>query len=161
MTYLRKHLKLITVAAACVAIGAAGSAIATAGAASTGTTTATRAAAGRIRRTPRPRAPAAPASARSSAAPSRRTWSWPPRRGFATVTIDRGFVQSVSGQQLTIREGTKKATYKTVTLTIPSNAKVRENRQASTLSALTAGQRVAVVQAPQRTWVIARSAPTP
>jgi hypothetical protein len=83
------------------------------------------------------------------------------KTGFATVTIERGFVQSVSGQRLTIREGTKKATYKTVMLTIPSNAKVRDNRQASTLSALTAGQRVAVVQAPQRTGVIARSAPTP
>ena len=83
------------------------------------------------------------------------------KSGFATVTIDRGFVQSVSGQQLTIREGTKNATYKTVTLTIPSSAKVRDNRQASTLSALTAGQRVSVVQAPKRTWVIARTAPTP
>ena len=70
------------------------------------------------------------------------------KSGFATVTIDRGVVQSVSGQQLTIREGTKKATYKTVTLTIPSSAKVRDNRRASTLSALTAGQRASVVQAP-------------
>lgn len=152
MTYLRKHLKLITVAVACVAIGAAGSAIATAGAASNTTSGSAKSA----------------KTARAGVgvrALERRTVQAnlvvATKSGFATVTVDRGFVQSVSGQQLTIREGTKKATYKTVTLTIPSNAKVRENRQSSTLSALTAGQRVAVVQAPQRTWVIARSAPTP
>ncbi len=157
MTYLRKHLKLITVAAACVAIGAAGSAIATAGAASTTTTSA---AAGRFdeRQDRHARGAGVRALERRTVQANVVVAT---KTGFATVTIDRGFVQSVSGQQLTIREGTKKATYKTVTLTIPSNAKVRDNRQASTLSALTAGQRVAVVQAPQRTWVIARSAPTP
>ncbi len=159
MTYLRKHLKLVTVAAACVAIGAAGSAIATAGAASTGTTTTSSSGASSTN------AKTARARGAGVRALERRTVQAnvvvATKTGFATVTIDRGFVQSVSGQQLTIREGTKKATYKTVTLTIPSNAKVRDNRQASTLSALTAGQRVAVVQAPQRTWVIARSAPTP
>src|SRR6476620_6254804 len=47
--------------------------------------------------------------------------------GFKTVTLDRGTVDSVSGDQLTIKEGTPKATYKTVTLTIPSDAKVRRN----------------------------------
>jgi hypothetical protein len=159
VTYLRKHLKLITVAAACVAIGAAGSAIATAGAASPGTTTTGSSGASSTS------AETAHARGAGVRALERRTVQAnvvvATRTGFATVTIDRGFVQSVSGQQLTIREGTKKATYKTVTLTIPSNAKVRDNRQASTLSTLTAGQRVAVVQAPQRTWVIARSAPTP
>jgi hypothetical protein len=159
VTYLRKHLKLVTVAAACVAIGAAGSAIATAGAASTGTTTTSSSGASSTN------AKTARARGAGVRALERRTVQAnvvvATKTGFATVTIDRGFVQSVSGQQLAIREGTKKATYKTVTLTIPSNAKVRDNRQASALSALTAGQRVAVVQAPQRTWVIARSAPTP
>src|SRR4051812_49116255 len=41
--------------------------------------------------------------------------------GFQTVTFDRGTVESVSGDQLTIKEGTPKATYKTITLTIPSS----------------------------------------
>ena len=161
MTYLRKHLKLITVAAACVAIGAAGSAIATAGAASAGTTTATAGSSGANSTN----AKTARARGAGVRALERRTVQAnvvvATKTGFATVTIDRGIVQSVSGQQLTIREGTKNTTYKTVALTIPSNAKVRDNRQASTLSTLTAGQRVAVLQAPQRTWVIARSAPTP
>ena len=154
MTYLRKHLKLVTVAVACVAIGAAGSAIATAGAAGSGTTTTSSTTAS----APRARGAGARALERRAVHADVVVAT---KSGFATVTIDRGFVQSVSGQQLTIREGTKKATYKTVTLTIPSNAKVRDNRQASTLSAVTSGQRVAVVQAPQRTWVIARTAPTP
>ena len=154
MTYLRKHLKLVTVAVACVAIGAAGSAIASAGATSSGTTSTTASA-----------AKAARARGAGARALERRavhaTVVVATKSGFATVTIDRGLVESVSGQQLTIREGTKKATYKTVTLAIPSSAKVRDNRQVSKLSALTAGQRVAVVQAPQRTWVTARTAPTP
>src|SRR5438132_429718 len=47
---------------------------------------------------------------------------------FVTVTLDRGFVQSLQGDQLTLKEGTRKATYKTVTLTIPSNAVVRYDR---------------------------------
>ena len=76
---------------------------------------------------------------------------------FATVTLDRGSIQSVSGQQLTITEGTKKATYKTVTITIPNSAIVRDNRQATQLSALTAGERVVVVQGPQKTRVLAHT----
>jgi hypothetical protein len=157
VTYLRKHMKLVTVAASCVAVGAAGSAIATAGAASTSTTTGT-ANGSTSAKTARARGAGVRALERRTVQASLVVAT---KSGFATVTVERGFVQSVSGQQLTIREGTKKATYKTVTLTIPSNATVRDNRQSSALSALSAGQRVAVVQAPQRTWVIARSAPTP
>jgi hypothetical protein len=77
--------------------------------------------------------------------------------GFATVTFERGKVDSVSGQQLTITEGTPKATYKTVTVTVPTNAIVRDNRQKTTLSAVKAGQRVVVLTAPKRTYVIART----
>jgi len=159
VTYLRKHLKLVTVAAACVTIGAAGSAIATADAAgsrpsTTGTGSSTAAT------TPRARG----ALARARALERRAVHAdvvVATKTGFQTVTLDRGFVQSVNAQQLTIREGTKNATYKTVTLTIPSGAIVRDDRQASTLLALTPGQRVVVVQASQRTWVIARTTPTP
>jgi hypothetical protein len=155
VTYLRKHLKLVVVAAACVAIGAAGSAIATAGAASSAPTTTISSTTGK---TTRARLAGVRALERRTVHANAVVAT---KSGFATVTVDRGFVQSVNGQQLTIREGTKTATYKTVTLTIPSNAFVRDNRQASRLSALTADQRVAVVQAPQRTWVIARTPRTP
>ena len=145
MTYLRKHMKLLLVAAACVTIGAAGSAIATAGAAST---------------------PHASTTASAKARHARRLLAWravhadlivATKNGFATVTVDRGFVQLVDGRQLAIREGTKKATYRTVTLTIPSTAKVRDNGHPSTLTSLRIGQRVTVVQGPKRTWVVAHT----
>ena len=77
---------------------------------------------------------------------------------FVTVTMDRGIVQSVSGDQLTLKEGTKKATYKTVTLTIPANAVVRLNRRAAKLSDVKSGQRATVVRGAKRTGVIVRDA---
>jgi hypothetical protein len=76
---------------------------------------------------------------------------------FVTVTVDRGVVQSVSGQQLTIVEGTRKHAYKTVTLTIPANARVRDNKQTAQLSDLKAGQRVVVVEGPKHTQVVAHT----
>ncbi|MCW2954444.1 MAG: hypothetical protein JWQ48_3614 [Conexibacter sp.] len=83
-----------------------------------------------------------------------------PARGgtFRTLTFDRGVVKAVVGDRLTLTEGTRRATYKTVTLTIPSDAKVRDNRRKSTLSTLTAGQRVVVVQGGSKTHVVAHDA---
>jgi hypothetical protein len=78
-------------------------------------------------------------------------------RGFGTVTFERGLLRSVSGRTLTIAEGTKKATYRTVTVTLPAGAVVRDDRHTATFSSLTPGQRVTVVQAPKRTLVIART----
>jgi hypothetical protein len=150
MSFIRRHTRLLTIGAACAVAGAGASAIATAGAAGTTTTTGSSA--------------THPAAARAVArrAVLRRAVQGnvvvATKSGFATVTLNRGFVQTVSGQQLTIREGTKKATYKTVTLMIPSGAKVRDNGQTASLSQLTTGQRVGVVQGPKNTWVIARNA---
>ena len=73
--------------------------------------------------------------------------------GFDTVTIDNGKLKSLSGNQLTITEGTPKATYKTVTLTIPSNAVVRRNWSAAKLSDLQAGDEVHVLVGPRGTFV--------
>ena len=148
MTYLRKHLRLVLVAASCVAIGAAGSAIATAGAASTSPAPTAKTA-----KATHPRRLLARRAVHGDLVVATKT-------GFATVTFDRGFVQLVDGQQLVIREGTRKATYKTVTLTIPSSAKVRDNGETSTLSSLRIGQRVAVLQGPKQTWVVARTPKT-
>jgi hypothetical protein len=75
--------------------------------------------------------------------------------GFDTVTMDRGSFSSLSGDQLAITEGTKSATYKTVTLTIPSNATVRRNDENARLSDLKAGDEVLVVQSPKGTFVLA------
>ena len=146
MTFMRRHLKTISIAAACVALGAGISAVASAGAASTPTTTST-----------------------SATAPVHRAHRTLLQRmvhgnlvvatyhGFANVTIDRGAVQSVSSQQLTLKEGTKLTTYKSVTLTIPTTARVRDNGQPATLSAVKPGQRAIVIQAPKQTFVIART----
>ena len=78
--------------------------------------------------------------------------------GFKTVTLDRGTVESVSGDQLTLKEGTPKATYKTITLTIPSDAKVKRNGDDASLSDLQAGDLVAVVTTGDKTFVKARAA---
>jgi hypothetical protein len=78
--------------------------------------------------------------------------------GFDAVTMDRGSFSSLSGDQLTITEGTKTATYKTVTLTIPSGATVRRNGEQAQLSDLKAGDEVLVVQSPNGTVVGAHDA---
>jgi hypothetical protein len=80
---------------------------------------------------------------------------------FASATFDRGVLKAVNGSDLTIAEGTAKATYKTVTLTIPADAKVRDNGQPAQLSALRPGQRVSVFHGPRQTRVGAHDARTP
>jgi hypothetical protein len=148
MSSIRRHSRLLLVAVCCVAVGAGISAIATAGAV---TSTASSSA----------HSPAKPGKVRAGGmrrlvhavqgSAVVRTAD-----GFANVTFQRGKVDSVSGQQLTITEGTRKAIYKTVTVTVPANAVVRDNRQKATLSDVKAEQRVLVLSAPKRTYVIAR-----
>jgi hypothetical protein len=75
--------------------------------------------------------------------------------GFVTVTEDNGTVKSVNGDQLTITEGTKDATYKDATLTIPSNATVKRNFDDAKLSDLQSGDRVHVSASPDQTFVFA------
>jgi hypothetical protein len=77
----------------------------------------------------------------------------PTKTGFATITLDRGKVTAVSGDQLTLQEGTATRTYKTVTLTIPANASVRDNGRRATLADVKPGQHAVVAQLPQRTLV--------
>ncbi len=152
MSHILKHSRLVLVAVCCVALGAGASVIAGAGAApstkaSAGAKTHGKAKRGGLRRI------------------ALRTvhgdFVVHTKAGFRTVTVDRGVVDSLAGQQLKITEGTPKATYKTVTLTIPANAQVRDDRQKSSLSAVKPGQRVLVIAAPQRTFVIARTPRTP
>jgi len=150
MTFIRRHLRTIAVGATCAAAGAGAGAIATAGAATSSSGhagTAHRAArAGALRRL-------ASHGVQGSAVVRTKT-------GFTTVSFERGKVDSVSGQQLTLTEGTPKAAYKTVTVTIPGNAVIRDNRHKATLSNLTSGQRVVVVTAPKRTYVVAHTPKT-
>ncbi|HEY3727475.1 MAG TPA: hypothetical protein VGL51_09900 [Solirubrobacteraceae bacterium] len=148
MSFIAKHSRLLLVAVACAAIGAGASAIAGAGAA-----------------TPSAAKPTAAAKAGRRAHGLRR---WATRAvhgdlvvkaktGFVTLSFDRGRVDSVDGQRLTLTEGTRKASYKTVTVALGSDALVRDNGKTAQLSDLKAGQRVTVVQAPKRTLVVART----
>jgi hypothetical protein len=151
MSSLRRHSRLLLVAVCCVAVGAGISAIATAGA-STSVSSSSRSAHSAAQH------PSARAGAlRRLARAVQGSVVVHTQDGFATVTFERGKVDSVSGQQLTLTEGTRKAGYKTVTVTIPVNAVVRDNRQKATLTAVKAGQRVLVLAAPKRTYVIART----
>jgi hypothetical protein len=151
MSQIRRHTRMLLVAVCCVAAGAGVSAIAGAGAATNGSG--------------HP-APKAGAKAGAKRAGGLRRLALRAvhgdvvvhtKTGFSTVTFDRGKVDSVNGQRLTITEGTAKSSYKTVTLTIPANAIVRDNRSKSTLSAVKPGQRVLVLAAPQHTYVVART----
>jgi hypothetical protein len=72
---------------------------------------------------------------------------------FITVTTDAGKVKSVSGDELTITEGTKTLTYKDVTLTIPSDATVYRNGSKESLSDLEAGDHVLVSRSSDGTFV--------
>ncbi|MGI8558778.1 MAG: hypothetical protein ACR2ND_10810 [Solirubrobacteraceae bacterium] len=72
---------------------------------------------------------------------------------FVPVTFDRGIVQSVAGNQLTLTEGTKQASYKTVTLTVPADAIVHNDRALSQLSSIKPGQRAFVFVGPKHTRV--------
>ena len=77
--------------------------------------------------------------------------------GFITATEDSGTVQSVSGDQLTIKEGIGNVTYKTVTLTIPSGATIYRDFASSSLGALKSGDHARVVQSSEGTSVVAIS----
>jgi hypothetical protein len=74
---------------------------------------------------------------------------------FETVTQDSGKVKSVSGDQLTITEGTEQATYKTVSLDIPSDATVIRKGKKAELGDLQEGDQVHVSQSPENTFVFA------
>jgi hypothetical protein len=144
----------VVVAVACLAIGAGASAIASAGASSGTNAHAPRYELRAGRGLARLRAEGLRLAPRRAVHGDLVVWT---KNGFVTVTFDRGTVSSVTGQQLTINEGTKTATYKQVSLTIPTTAHVRDNGQQATLSQVKQGQRVIVVQAPNRTFVIAHT----
>jgi hypothetical protein len=72
-----------------------------------------------------------------------------------TITADRGSIESVAGDQLTLKQGTPKTTLKTLTLTIPGNATVLVNFSTKTLADLKPGQRAVVATTPKGTYVLA------
>ena len=157
---IRNHWKLGAVALSGLAIGAGASAITSAGAA-TSPGTGTGAGAGAAVSATQPAGPDRITLRRLAARTVAGDLTVETKAGFVAVTFERGFVQSVSGQQLTLNEATRKATYKTVTVTIPTTARVLDNGSTATLSGLTSGQHVLVIQGPKQTLVRARTARTP
>jgi hypothetical protein len=151
MSFLRHNCKLVAVALCCLGVGAGASAIAGAGAATgNGSHSQRHFLAHRGLRAAQLRKLAGHAV--------HGTVVLAARHGFKTVSFDRGTVASVSGRQLTLTAGTARTAKRNLTVTIPSAARVRDNRQAASLSALKPGQRVIVIRAPKRTLVIAHTA---
>ncbi len=146
MSFIRRHCKLLTVAASCVVIGAGISAITNAGAATPSTrTNATTKAHGRL------------VGLHALKRAVHGQLVIPTKNGFSTITFDRGTIASVNGQQLSINDGTKKHTYNTVTLSIPADARIRDNGRQAAMTDLKVGQRVLVIQGPKRWFVIAHT----
>jgi hypothetical protein len=80
--------------------------------------------------------------------------------GFGNATIDRGVVKSVSGQDLTVTDGTPKKAYQDVTIAVPADAVVRVGGRKATLADLKPAERVLVAQLPKRTLVLAGPGPS-
>jgi hypothetical protein len=78
--------------------------------------------------------------------------------GFETVTSDAGRVVSVSGNEVTVKEGTDTATYKTVTIDLGSSPKVVRNHADAKVSDLKADDYIRIVKSPQGTFVMAEDA---
>jgi hypothetical protein len=76
---------------------------------------------------------------------------------FITLTSDRGTVKSVdsAGGTITIEEGTKSATYKTLTLSVPSGAKVMRDGKTASLGEIKAEDNVSVGSSSEGTTVFA------
>jgi hypothetical protein len=149
MSLIARHSRLLIVAVCCAALGAGVGAIASAGA-SSGQTKSGRRTLGRSLRGGGLRRLARHAVHGDLTIAT--------RTGLETVSFDRGRIQRVNGQQLTITEGIRQASSRTVTVTVPANARVRDNRRVATMSELKDGQRVLVIRAPKRTFVIAATA---
>jgi hypothetical protein len=141
-----KSMRIVGVAALCVALGAAG------GIASSGAATSKAKKAGSSR-SGRPAGPPGGPAVHEDAVVLNKAGT-----AFITATEDSGTVVSVSGDQLTIKEGTKSVTYKTPTLTIPSGATVKRNGSTAQLSDLKAGDHVHVMQSSDGTTVFSGDA---
>ena len=143
MKQRNKPLRIVGVAAVCAALGAAGG-IASGGAATTKASKANAARAGG-----HPGGPGGHAVHEDAVVLNKAGTA------FITSTEDSGSVVSVSGDQLTIKEGTASVTYKTLTLTIPSGATIRRNGSTAKLSDLKAGDHVHVTKSSEGTTVFA------
>jgi hypothetical protein len=77
---------------------------------------------------------------------------------YITETEDSGTVKSVSGNEVTITEGTTAVPYKTVTVTIADGATIERNGKTATLADLKAGDEIHVSVSSDGTRVMAHDA---
>lgn len=76
-------------------------------------------------------------------------------KAYITATDDSGTVASVSGNDLSIKEGTTAVPYKTVKVTLPDGAKVYRNSAVAKVGDLKSGDHVHVSQSSDGTVVLA------
>jgi hypothetical protein len=76
-----------------------------------------------------------------------------PGGGFATATVDRGVLVAVHGRTLTLRQGDRRATWRTRAFTVPADARVVIEHKAGSLGGIRTGQVVVVAHLPRRTVV--------
>jgi hypothetical protein len=138
-----KTMRTVGVAALCAALGTAG------GIASSGAASSTSKKANSTRQGP-PGGPPGGHAVHEDAVVLNKAGT-----AFINATEDSGSVVSVSGDQLTIKEGTKSVTYKTLTLTIPSGTTIKRNGSTAQLSELKAGDHVHVTKSSDGTTVFA------
>jgi hypothetical protein len=72
---------------------------------------------------------------------------------FITVTRDEGTVTAVSGNDITLHEGTKTVVYKDLTVTVAAGATVTRNDATATLADIKVGDRVSIEQSSESTEV--------
>ncbi len=140
---INRRVQLVAVAITCLGIGAGASAVTTASANNTAARPGTH---GRPLR----------ALLRRTVAGS---FVVATKSGFVDLTVARGRVQAVDPQArtLTLVEGTRSQAYRTVTLTLPTDVKVRVDRTPASLDQVAVGQRATVVTGPKRTLVLAHT----
>jgi hypothetical protein len=82
--------------------------------------------------------------------------------GFDTLTIDSGKLTTIAGDNLTVAEGTRSASYANPTITVPDGSTVFLDGRHSSLGALATTDRVTIVQdSDGTTTVFAQSPPPP
>ncbi|PTL59734.1 hypothetical protein [Paraconexibacter algicola] len=153
----RSSIRLTGFAVGCIAVGAAGSTIVAASAESPARSSGAAKQAAGAGKGARAADPVLRAARRAVHA----ELTVATKDGFDEVVVDRGVVTAIRGDALTLRQGTKRRSGETVTVTIPQDARVRVDRKAAKLSDVRAGQRVAVLQLPRRTVVRAVTPKTP
>jgi hypothetical protein len=161
----RKWIGAIAVAATCALVGAAGG-IASSGAASKSSSSGTTASSAASKKGGGPGGPGGPHGDGGMSIHSVSVQLDKAGTAFITVTRDQGTVTAISGSDITLKEGTKTVTYKTVDVTVADGATVTRNDATAALTDIKVGDSVSIEQSSDGSQVRAydptytRAAPT-